>query len=179
MSNQPSNTPEDIFNYIIPFFVVLYAVGTAVYEMFKKKKVSVPLEKEESFEEELEEDEEEHHIMSPPVPLVLKKDSSHQRAWQEEQEHFEQEHFVFHSNLESYKQKSSIDERHLDIHLHPADELVSHSISSVPKYEASTKQAETPIQKLMREVPSKQSWIILSEIVNPPVSLRKDKSRYW
>lgn len=194
MKPEPSQDISDIIGMIIAFIAVIYAVLSTIFGLFKKKKEGAEevddeaqerqkllkeiFEPYEEEEEEIEEEEEPvhhaHPLPPPPPAPVLHTEPVIKERWQQQKERF-----VFHPHMDEFRQRTAIEDRKLDIHLRSGEDLISESIKIVPKYEVTGKKTESPLKKLIQSVPSKKSWIILSEIINAPIGTRKNKSQYW
>lgn len=142
----------------IAIAVVGYVVWTVVYDIFFKKMNFPQHESDLSKRTVRRYEEEEDYETSAPSSLdELSNDriSTHP-----------DEKFVFQATLDTFAQKTAIEDRSLDIHLTAPDEhFFSHK----------KKRAMHP---LIGQYRSKRSLIIAKEIIDPPLSLREGYGNY-
>lgn len=185
-----------VIGMVIALIAVIYTIATSVSDIFRKKKpphdAAVEKEKKSTIEEflksmeaETEEDDEEEERQEevrilqkreashkpPPAPreAELFKQKSSARGWPRPEEKF-----IFHTNIEDFKQKTAIDERKLEVKLRTGEDLISDDLKVWGQ--VSTRQAQAkdaPIHQLVKNRSSKKALIIAAEIIQPPVGFRK------
>jgi len=184
---------SQILGMIIALVAVIYTLATTVMDVFGKKKPK-PRSKEqeellqemlgtirhEKEEEELEEEEEfeeeRHHLVQPvvlasPVPASIPAPVSQQRGWPRPEEKF-----MLHSPIEDMKQKTQIEERHYDPHIHTGDELISQDLKVWGTYVSPVHMTKpSKIRGFLKALPSKRSLIIATEIIQRPVGFRDSR----
>ena len=85
----------------------------------------------------------------------------------------EQKEFSFHSQLEDFKQHTSIDDRHIEINLRPGTELTSAAFR-LAQSEGSVmvRPSKPTIQALIKSLPSEKLLFLSYEVFHVPVSKR-------
>jgi hypothetical protein len=198
MAPQPPQGQEidisQIIGMVIALIAVFYTVGSSIYDLFfrKKPKVEQKEEQEEPLEdwlstlerreeeereraaqerEEEEKLEEEHEYeLKKEIDAKLAASQQPQKSWVKPEEKF-----VFHTKIEDYRPKTAIEERNFEVKLRTGDELVSKSLTALAATNVVTgqKKKKSSIQDLVRALPSKQALIIATEIIRPPVGMRR------
>lgn len=193
---------SQIIGMIVAIVAIVYAIGATIYDLFFRKKLK-PIEFEEveksekserdmleeffhklGREQNSDEDENEEELEQEKLHYVKKqKYESHAKrgelavsAHREKKEWVRpEEKFVFHTNIEDRRSKTVIEDRKLDVRLRSGEELVNPTLKALATTDAvaGIKKVESPIRKLIQKFPSKQSMIIATEIISPPVGLRK------
>lgn len=170
---------SEIFGMIIAIIAVVYTIATAFIDIFKKRppqEVEVPEEKKALYKElaktigknEDEEEEEEEEVMvqkkpAPPAPSTIQK-----KEWKKPEEKF-----VFHSSIESFRPKTAIDERKLEIHLRSGEELINKTLQELSLEGPQVlKRRPSPLRLMMKTLNSKRTLIIATELIRPPVGFR-------
>lgn len=81
--------------------------------------------------------------------------------------------FSFHSKLDDYTQKTSIEDRELEIHLRPASDLCSDAFRLAQSEGAVMKRPVKPsIKQLIKSLPEEQLLFLSYEVFHVPVSKR-------
>jgi len=163
----------EIFSIGLAVIIMLQAVISTMYEIFRKKKQGPEPEEvppEEELEEMFEEDEEpDHPLRAPPVapPPDRHYELPPQNEWVPPEEKY-----AFHTQVEDRHPKTSIDERHLTIGLNRPEEVVSLThIADAPKPKVSQKSSE--VRTILGKFATKKELIIASEILLPPIGFRR------
>ena len=157
---------SQFIGFLVAIFALGYTFATFIYELFFKKKVPATPE-EMRVEDELIEKILDEEAVDEEEELPVKVVTSYGLSPHPE------DRFVFHSSLDHFAQKSSVDDRKLDIHLRGGEELVS---SSIKQFGADLhfmkKKPVSRIQQLLKDFPSKKACIIAKEIIDPPIGFR-------
>lgn len=128
-------------------------------------------EEEESFEDESfeefvlkQEAPKPKAIKLPPPPVAATPAAAKQEAVGD---------FDFHSKLDDYTQKTSIDDRALEIHLRPGSELGSDAFRLAQSEGAVIKRpTKASIKQLIKSLPEEQLLFLSYEVFHVPVSKR-------
>lgn len=186
MQNQePAIDISQIIGMIIALVAVLYAFGSGIYDIFVRKKRKTPdwpgtLEEQEEDDDEEElrregeerlrkrEEEEHEDLLEREEEVRFEERRKHAKSWVKPEEKY-----VFHSRIEDLHPATSIDERKLDIRLRTGDDLVNKRLTDLAGSPYEKKKKRSPIHDLATSLDSKKKLIIASEIIRPPVGLRK------
>ena len=179
---------SQVIGMVIALVAIIYTLGSSFFEIFRKKKPEphVAIEKEKknildeflkSMETEVEDEgEEEEREMQlreearshkPPSPPRVDqgayepvKQKSGSRGWPRPENKF-----VFHTNIEDYKPKTSIDERKLEIKLHSGDDLISDDLKVWgPGTAQAVQRKEAPIHQLLKGLSTKKALIFSHQL---------------
>ena len=117
-----------------------------------------------------EEDELEPPVAMPPLPNSQPIARSRELPPQEK---FRGEKFAFKTKMDEFRQKSSVEDRSLQIGLRSGDELVSEAVR-LDEPESSIIEHKRParLDAIVNVAKSKKMLWVAHEIVSPPVALR-------
>jgi len=160
----------ELIGMVIAFLAVAYTLVTSILETIHgKRPQQKPIEDiyEDVFkreEEVFDEDEEEELVeqRESPKPTVLQTPAQPIRR-------HEIGAFEFHSALDTFKTRTAIDDRKIEVKLHSGEDLISDQFKGPI---VSNAAQESPVKALLKALPSKKALILSAEIINPPLSLR-------
>ncbi len=180
----------DVIAMLIAIAAIGYSIVSTVLAILnpdRYKKRPEPVDEEENEEEdefeefEEDDDDEEDEVkpraapVPPPPPPAPVKSVVHKEL--PPQERFTGHKFDFDTNMDHFRQKTTIEGRALTIGLRAPDELVSDAVRLAPKstepglqVESTKKQA--PIRLLLNALPSKKLLWIAHEVIDKPLAFR-------
>ena len=183
MAHGNNDEGGDIFGMIIAIIAIIYTFISTFKAMYKKKEEPASHEEYEDEEEDVleeifhptskkEEVPEKPHALPPPLPVHHPEDLGRKIRPEEK--------FTFRSSIDSFKPKTAIDERQIRISLHGADEIVSEELQFAKREGPPVPKKEmAPIVKVVSSIQDKKMLLIATEIMQPPLALRKSKSLFW
>jgi hypothetical protein len=157
-----------VLSFIALFFAILST-------MPKRTKNGLP----EPFEEEPDEWEEEEEQEEKKIPPKKKREPPPVPALRQVKEKTPlrasrgaDEKFVFHSSMETFQQKTTVEDRQLGTRIKPGDLLVSEDLRTAEGV-VYKKKKEAPIARLLRAMPKKNTILVAREVLDVPVAFRK------
>ena len=159
----------DIISILFAIFGVAYILVTTLSELNREKKRGKQQRREQGEEESVTQ-----ALPAPKLPrqrppsLSKEQKQTGLRSMRGVDKKFE-----FRSNLEEFHQKTNIDERALQIHLRPSDELVSEDLR-IQRSEGTVynTKKKSRIQAEIASLPSRSILIISHELIRGPVAFR-------
>lgn len=166
---------DDIVSLFIAIIAMLFMVATSIKGARKSKREEELGYEDEEEEEEYEDQEQEQVQLPPPPPKPVSKPTQRPPQMQPvavKKKLVQNTLYEFEPKMDSFSQKTAIDDRHLTIHLRPEDELVSDPFRDADGLTFVRQRKTKNIKQLIKSLPEDQLLFLSYEVFHVPVSKR-------